>query len=511
LKTTGRQTAFRSGVVVMGSSFLVQFLRAVSIIVLARLLSPDDFGLVSLAVVFIGATVLISGVGMTSAIIASQEENIKTAYHGGVITAFTGTSSMIIIIIFAPLCAQLFERLQLISVIRWMSVLVILQTFNLVPKALLMKEMMFGRLVLPNTAAPLSRMIVSIAMAYAGYGYWSLVAGQVAGGLIGLICCLAVCPSLGWLKPQKWDFPLAKVMCRFGLTTMSTGAVQYVYNQGDYVVVGKILGTADLGYYTQAYNLANLPVNTVSMVANSVLFPAYAKIRGETERLARAFLSSFRLVSALTIPMAAGLFILTPDLVITLIGEKWQNCIPILRVFSILSLVRPLSGVTSSFFLAVNRPGFNLRTAVIQCVLMIVFIFTFFRYGAPGVALGVVSAFLVGLIYNFYLVCWKTGIPISIRDLLSGLIPTFLSSAIMAGVVIGVRPMLTVYAGTHNIFLLAELIASGILTYTCSLFVLDRKIVIEVRDHLLTMLPKIRRYSASSSTDKVHPSDGIIK
>lgn len=491
---TIRNKTVRSGIAVMASSFTVQLLKAVSMIVLARLLEPVDFGLVSLAAVLIGASYLFSGMGMGSAIIASKEETNKAAYHGMCMTMVSGTLFMLLVIAFAPNIAQWFGKKDLSVVIQWMSVLILIQALSLVPNAVLMKEMMFGRLIFPRTASSVSNMLIAIVMAYRGYGYWSLAVGQIVGGAVGLASSLAICPTLKWLKPRKWDTSLTKEMSRFGITNSGTGIVQYVYNQGDYVVVGKVLGATTLGFYTQAYNLSNLPVETVSNVANTVLFPAYAKIRDDANRLAKAFLDSFQMVSVLSVPMAVGMLILAPDLVIVLIGEKWRNSIPILYVFSILSLVRPLSGTTSPLFLAVNRPGYNFRTAVIQCVSMFSLILAFIRWGAPGVALGVVSAFVIGIAYNIYLVCWRTGLPIQVRDLLARVAPAALASVFMAGVVIGFRKILLVLmGGTLSVFSLGGLVLAGILSYTLALFVIDRNTFRSIVELILSMVRPIRR------------------
>jgi teichuronic acid exporter len=475
-----REKSMRSGAAVMITSLTSHGLRAVSVIVLARLLDPNDFGIVSLAAVLIGATELFSGIGMQSAIIASKEKGEEAAYHGMCVSLLSGTCFTLLLLGLAPQIAAWFGRAELTGVIRWMSVLILLQTISMVPHGIMMKSMEFRKLVIPNTLAPAGSMVVSIGMAYAGYGFWSLVGGQIAGGAVHLGALLVVCPNLDWMKPRKWSRSVAGELVRFGVTNMGTGVVRYVYNQGDYVVVGKALGTTALGFYTQAYNLANLPVNTVSSVANTVLFPAYAKIRDDSKRLAGAFLDSFGMVSALSVPMAIGLLILAPDFVIVLLGEKWRSSIPVLQAFSILSFLRPLSGTTSPLFLAINRPGYNLRTAIIQCISMFGLILLLLRWGITGVGLAVSTAFFVGIIYNLYLVVCRTGLPIGIRALAFRLWPVLGASMVMACGVVGLREILVAMThGSLNLILLSGLVVTGIGMYVLSLFLLNRKIVTE--------------------------------
>jgi O-antigen/teichoic acid export membrane protein len=482
---TMRKKAFQSGIAVMGSSLTVQLSKTVSTIVLARLLEPSDFGIVSLAAVLIGATELFSGMGMGAALIASKEENNKAAYHGTLITVPTGTLLMVFVMALSPQFAYWFGREELSSVCRWMAVLIFFQTVAIVPNSLLMKDMMFGRLVFPRTIGPLSNMVTAMTMAYSGFGYWSLVAGHIVGSIVSLITLLIVCPSLAYLRPRKWESSVAKAMAQFGVTNMGVGIVRYIYNQGDYVVVGKALGATQLGFYSQAYNISNLPVNTVSSVANAVLFPAYAKIRDSKERLAKAFLNSFGMVSVISVPIALGLLVLAPELVIFLIGEKWRSSIPVLQIFAIMSLLRPLSGTTAPLFLAVNRPGFSLTTAIIQCSLMLILIFTFLPWGTSGVALGVVCAFAIGFAYNIYLTCWRTGVPIRVGEMAGRIAPCVLSATFMVGVVIGLKqPSLYLVGGTHNALSLGILVSAGVLSYTLGIYVLKRSLVFEILELL---------------------------
>ena len=135
--------------------------------------------------------------------------------------------------------------------------------------------------------------------------------------------------------------------------------------------------------------------------------------------------------------------------------------------------------------MTINRPGFNLRTAIIQCTSMFVLIFTFLRWGVSGVALGVVSAFAIGLLHNLYLVCRRSGVPIKVRHLTAKIAPPLLSASVMAGVVEGLKqPLLHLVGGTHNVLSLGGLVMAGILSYGLVLFALKRSIIYEILELL---------------------------
>jgi O-antigen/teichoic acid export membrane protein len=476
-----RQKTFRSGIAVTASSLGVQFVGFISTIILARLLEPSDFGIMRSAAILLGTMNLFAGMGMGAALIATGEDKIRAAYHAALTTFCGGLVLSVLVFASAPVVAGFFEEDILTPIVRWMSVGVLMISLRIIPKAILEKEMMFGRRIIPDIGAGLTRMIIAVALAFAGFGVWSLVIAWIAERFVAFVVTLLVCPTLAWLKRQPWDRGIARGLWRFGYTQVRTGIVQYAYNNGDGLIVAKVLGTASLGFYTQAQALSNLPVKNISQVVNSVLLPAYAKIRDDKDRLSSAFLSCFQFVAALTIPISMGLFILAPELVIFLIGEKWRDSIVILQVFTLMGFLRPLSGSTSPLFLSLQNPHYNLRTAMIQGVTMFVFIAFFIRWGAVGVAAAVVSAFALGFIYNIYLACWKCELRIRPKDIVARVWPVVAATAIMVAVVhLLKRPLLSVVDGQHNVISLTTLILAGVVTYVVSLILLKRSLLIEI-------------------------------
>ncbi len=478
---TMRQKTFRSGIAVTVSSLGVQLVGFVSTVILARLLEPTDFGVMRSAAILLGTMNLFAGMGMGPALIASAEDTVRGAYHAIFTTFFGGLVLSILVFVSAPLLAGFFEKDILTPIIRWMSVGVLLISLRIIPNAILEKEMMFGRRIIPDISAGLTRMIIAVTLAFAGYGVWSLVVAWIAERFVAFIVTMLVCPTLAWLERQPWDKGIARGLWRFGFTQVRTGMVQYAYNNGDGLIVAKVLGTASLGFYTQAQSLSNLPITNISQVVNSVLLPAYAKIRDDKDRLSNAFLSCFQFVSALTIPISMGLFIMAPELIIFFIGEKWSDSIVILQVFTLMGFLRPLSGSTSPLFLSLQNPHYNLRTAIIQGVTMFVFIAFFIQWGAVGVAAAVVSAFALGFIHNIYLACWKCGLWIRPKDIVARVWPVVVSTAIMVGVVhLLKRPFLSVVGGEHNAVSLIALILAGVVTYLVSLVFLKRSLLIDI-------------------------------
>lgn len=479
-----RTKTFRSGIAVTVSSMLLQIVMLVKLIILARILVPSDFGLISLTAVLMVVSSLVSGMGMGPALIATKHDPSRAAFHALLITTWTGSILTFLILVFAPVYAEWFDHNELTEICRWMAIMIPLNAITVVADALLVKEMMFGRRIIPGTAGSLSNAVTAVSMAYSGFGVWSLVAGNIVGSFVTLMATLIVCPTLRWLVPQKWDGLLARDMSRFGVTNLGTGLVQCGYEHGDKMVVGKVFGMTDLGFYSQAFHLSNTIVGRISSSANAVLFPAYAKIQGDKERLAQAFLNSLRLVSVVTMPIAMGMLILAPEFVIVLLGEKWRESIPLLQIFAFIGFIRPVTGSASPLFLAINQPQYNLKGALILGISMAILLLAVIQWnvaGVAGVALAWVGAYGVAGIYNLYIIHWRSGLPIRLQDFFLQIVPALIGTLIMLGTLVWLKqPMLNMVGGTHNILSLSGLVFAGMLIYGLTLLMIKPSLVLEI-------------------------------
>jgi PST family polysaccharide transporter len=356
-----------------------------------------------------------------------------------------------------------------------------MNTMATIPNAILMKEMKFKRLIFPGILGPLSNILIAILLATLGFGFWSLTIGKITESFIVLVLTVTLCGNYSWLKPKKWNYSLAKILFKFGITNSVTGLIQFIYNYGGNFVIGKLLGAADLGLYTRAYTISNMPTDNLTAATNTVLFPAYTKIRNDAGRLANGFVKAFITLSIAICPIAIGLLLVSNDMIVVLIGEKWREAGPILAILSLVSLVRPLSATTFPVFLAIKKPGFGLITSIIQCISVIIFILIFKDLGTIGIALAVVCTFSAGFLSNLFLVRYKSGLRIRIKDLLNGVAPVLISTIIMSVIVLLVKYVfLTVLGSSENLVSLLSQICFGAVSYCVVLFFIDKELFLEL-------------------------------
>jgi PST family polysaccharide transporter len=365
--------------------------------VLARILTPRDFGTLAAATAAIGLSTIVANLGVAPAIIQRRE---LTSAH--IETAFTMSCAMGLIMggVFfacAPLMADFYRMPQLTNILRILSLVFPMSSVGLVPGALLSREMRFRRIAIRNT---LSYLLgyggVSITLSLLGFGVWALVLGQLVQTSIQTwqTIMLAGQPlRFGWERQARRDllgYGINFTLGRFG---------NYAANQFDNIIVGRVLGPIALGYYSRAYQFISMPANLFGTVTDSVLFPAMSVVQDDRSKLERAYRQSLATIALTTLPVSGLLFVAAPEAVGVLLGDHWAAVIVPFRVLVVSLLFRTSYKMSDSLARAsaatLNRAWrqWFYAASVIGGALLGT------HYGIFGVAVGVSLAIIV----NFFL------------------------------------------------------------------------------------------------------------
>jgi len=462
-----------------GATIGIRIISIVSGIVLARLLDPRDFGLVALVQVVLSTAGYFSGLGLAAAVIQSQTDRGKVAFQAFVVTAVAGTVLFLVLVINAGFFAALLGNTEIISIFRWLSITVLLGTLMGVPEALLQKELLFGRASAIVIICELLHTALAVGMALGGLGVWSLVYASVARSFVNLALIWMMCPGWDWLIPKPWDRQIMTTLMRFGLQITGSGVMSFFYSIIDSYSVGRFLGAAPLGFYSKAYEFTIRTVYGFSSVISVVLLPSYARIQNEKERLSRAYLKSLRVVSFLTVPMSMGIFITAPEMVSTLLGEKWLPMIAPLEVMAFVGLIMPISASTAALFSSTGRPDYNMRAGAVVTVVLIPMIFLLLGSGITGVAFAVLIAHVLGFAFNIYQV--HTILEHTASKMLPAVFPALIGTAVMMMCVQFSKPVLLFFGGgAITIASLIVMVFVGIIIYSSVLYVIQRSLVIEL-------------------------------
>lgn len=376
--------------------FCQTFLGLLAGVVLARLLPPSDFGLLAIAMVFIGFADLVCALGMGPAIIrleALQNSQIRVAT---LLSLLTGSLLVALLWAIAQTVADYFAESRVADVLRVLSFGLWFSALSAVSRGLLMRRLDFRRLFMVDMAAYLLGYAgVGISLAVAGFGVWSLVMGSVTSMLLSALSLLYLLPPKFTLalsrrevkeprlerrRTRRSDETLTlskrlKDLLGFGSGVSLNQTINYFAANVDYLIVGKFLNPTLLGLYSRSYQLVTLPLSKIATTLSAVMFPSYAAIQGDRAKLKRAYLMAVNVIALVTFPILAGLAMGAEFVIVGLYGENWRGAIEVLRILSIAGMLKavfhvagPVTQATGHVYAEVRRQIFYLLVLTIGCL-----------------------------------------------------------------------------------------------------------------------------------------------
>ena len=241
------------------------------------------------------------------------------------------------------------------------------------------------------------------------------------------------------------------------------------------------MGKVALGYYAKAYDFSLRTVDGIINFIGVVLFPSYAQLQKDKDRLAGAYFKSLRFLSFFTIPIALGMFITAPEMIRVLLGAKWVPMVGAFQILAFVGLVKPLSGTTGALFASTGHPGYNFRAGILLALVMVpvIFLSISLGFGTEGVAVAVLTAHVVGFGFNMYQL--HLLLPGKAKDMIIALLPALSCGIVMVVAVFLVkRLLLNSSGGTQSVATLVAMVSAGVVVYTLPLMWVQRSLVGEV-------------------------------
>lgn len=450
--------------VIMGTSRVV---RLGSKLILANLLIPRHFGLAALALIFTMGVDLVRKLGLDDALIAQQNRVQEAADTALLIHGALGSVFYLFLYLCAPFIAPVFNEPPLVPVLRVTGIIILFRSLATVPSSLLEKELQFRRKLLPSTVPQFAFAAVAILLATRGAGVWSIIIGEVvaAGGTMMLLWYV-----VDYRPSWQFDFSLARQLVSFGSHVMTGKLSAFTYQRVDDLVVGKVLASTALGYYSIAYTVSNLPTNLINKPLSRALFPAYSKAddRGKKE----AWLYSIRVLSSLAIPSGVGIIVIAPELVHTLLGPEWIPTIPVIRLLAVYGTMRAIVSGSGGILKTTGSEVIFGRLLLANAILLSILIYPF---STRGGLLGAGAAVIISAIPNHggQLVYAARSLDVSLQKLISIVIQYLLLSVVMAGAVFSLKEIVLI----ESVIGLSTLVIGGVLTYSVLLLVFDRQLL----------------------------------
>jgi PST family polysaccharide transporter len=379
-----------TGMLWQGTSYLFGKLSVlVSTLVLARLLVPEQFGLVAIAMVFVSYADSISDAGVAQALVYLPR-TIGNA-RAALLCAVTSGMLLLAAAVFgAPLIAALFDEPDAAPLIRLLGISLLASGIASVPEALLRRELQFRRIGSAAMLRAVAVASVSIVLAATGAGAVSLVWGTIAGSVTYALTTWAFARPDVQLWRARWTEVRAVV--GYGLPAAGGILLSALIFNIDYLIVGRALGAESLGLYTMAFRMPELLIINVFFVVSSVTFPLYSRARSEPDRLRRGYLSSVRLQATYGVCAGVGVAAVAPVLVPVLLGSRWEPAVGALVALALYAALRSLGAGANDLYKAMGRPGLSVGISLIRLAVLVPTLVIATRWGFTGVAWAQVGA-----------------------------------------------------------------------------------------------------------------------
>ena len=366
------------------SKALAQAFSWVASIYVARLLSPGDYGILGMAMVYIGITSMVTEFGLSSAVVALRDLTPRQIAQLNSVAMLLGASAVALSALAAGPISWFFETPAVSAVIVALSCMVFLDSMRTVPAAVLAKRMEFRFLALTEATKSLLVSTATVALAFAGFGYWALVGGVVLGALVPTVMILC-------RHPVPLRFPRVgelREALAYTKNYLLTNLSWYSYTNADFAVAGRLLGQAPLGEYTFAWTLASAPAEKAVGIVNRVMPSVFAAASSDPAALRRYLLRITEAASLLILPAGIGLALVAHDLVAVLLGEKWLGAVTTLRILALYAVIHSLSVLVPPMMLAIGQVRVLSRIVLAcACVLPPAFVAGGLLYGSVGIAL----------------------------------------------------------------------------------------------------------------------------
>lgn len=454
--------------------------------VLARILTPEQFGLLAMAMAVVGFLTMFNDLGISAALVRADKPSAAFWSSAFWLNLLFGLSMTTAAYFSAPWVAAFFGEPQVEELVQVMSCILLLHCIFLVPMAWLQRNYKFQTIALIDVSALVLSSAVAIYLALTGHGVWALAWQQII-----LYAVKALAGQLLHKAPIRLTFEWApiKAVLPFSLGLTGTAFVRFLNQNVDNVLIGRFLGADALGFYSRAYLMMRMPVQTLSSGLNFALYPAFSAIKDDTEVLGRAYVKTVSIMSVIVFPMMTGLALVVIPFVDLLFGSQWGPVAPVLRILAFVGLMQSVAASANAMWTARGRSGVLLRWSIIRAVGFIIAFTIGIRIGTlEAMAWAFLIANLIMLVPFQFEVLKQLNI--KALTLLNAVRPQFLSTLVMAAAVLAVQHAFPSIETLNSTLQLLILVPIGGVAYLATLLLFFRRFVQTAMDDFRVLRSK---------------------
>lgn len=470
--------AVASGMVWTYASFACsKLLVFATTVVLARLLLPEEFGVVGYALIVIGYLEVARDLGVGAALITRKSVDRRVASTAFFLSLGWGVLLMLVVALGAPALGSFFRDDRAIPVARVLSLGFLLSALASTHEALLYRSLSFNRRVVPDIAQAVVKGVVSVTLAWLGFGAWSLVLGQLAGQAIFGLAAWIMQP----FRPHfEWDPPTARWLLSFGSTIVAADLMAGVLPQLGYLVVGEQLGPTALGIYTVAQRIPELILLNSFVILSTVLFPVLARLQDDPASLQKGYLAAQRYMTLFAFPVAVGLATVAPLFVGVFYGSRWDGVVPVMQLAALRYGLASLGWHAGDIARATGRGRLQMVLILIPVIIVAPMLVPAARmYGVEGVTAALLAS--TGIAALTKTVVLRRVVKLPIRAALAAVVPGTLAAGT---VFLAAAGFIALTAGLPDLVRLFGATAVGGVVYLATVAIVSPDLVALVRARL---------------------------
>lgn len=429
-------------------------------LVLARLLFPDDFGLVGMAVVFTSFVQVFNDLGIGAALIQRKEENLNSKhFHTSFWTGIIWSILLYIIIVLAvaPIAADFYDEPLLHQIIPILSIGVLASPINLVHKAQLTKAMDFKRIAIISNSCNIFSGVLSISLAFLGMGVWALVFNSVASIIIAIPLYFQ---ATKWRPKLVWGKQEFKDIFGFGMYTTGTAVFNNLISKIDYLLIGKLMSASALGYYTFAFMLTDILRSQLMGVMNKVMYPVYGQKQDDIKSLKNYYLKVVRYNSLIVYPIMNIILFAGEPIIKIFFGNKWSESIVPLQILAISVMFHMMVSSNTALIRGLGKPKLELQLQLFKAIVLytpLIYLGIYY-YGLKGAALAILVTKALSVIIAQYFL--KKLVNISLKDLYNSI-----KEPLAATLITVLFSSLLIFFNVHFVFIVLSVVIIFLLIY----------------------------------------------
>lgn len=366
--------------------------------VLARLLTPDEFGVVALVTVFASFFNLLSEFGLGAAVIQNQslsDEDVQSIFSFSILLGFLLSG---LFFLAASLIATFYNKTELINVSRLLSLSILFYSLQIIPKALYIKALKFKQIGIISLSIQFFSGMIAITMAYKGFSYYALVIQSILVSGISLIVFYLFAPVKVALKIKICAI---KKIIRFSSFQFMFNFINYFSRNADNLLIGKFFGSAPLGYYDKSYRLMMMPVANLTHVITPVLMPVLSRYQDDKKTIYNTYLKVIKILATIGFPLSVFLYFSASEIIYIIYGPQWTESIPIFKLLALTVGLQMILSSTGSIFQAINRTDIMFLGGLLTAIFMLLGISYGIFIGKTLVSIG--YGLIVAFSINFFI------------------------------------------------------------------------------------------------------------